>query len=78
MTTAEYTATLDAMIPMLRAEAESKPKVAEKINAGISAWEEIKFRGFNVTDMPGLPNESFGPILGPHYFALACALRRSL
>jgi hypothetical protein len=77
MNATEYTTSLDSIIPMLLAEAAAKPSAAEKINAGIDAWVAIKAHGFEVSDMPGLPNEKFGPITGGVYFMLALSLRKA-
>jgi hypothetical protein len=77
MTAPEYTTSLDSIIPMLRAEAVAKPALADQINAGIDAWETIKAQGFEVSDMPGLPDAKFGQITGRVYFALACSIRKA-
>jgi hypothetical protein len=77
MNATEYTASLDSLIPMLRAEAAAKPNLAEKINAGIDAWDAIKTHGFSVSDMPGLPSAALGPITCGTYFALACSIRKA-
>ena len=77
MTTTEYTTSLNSIIPMLRAEAEAKPAAADKINAGIDAWESIKAHGFEVSDMPGLPDAKFGTVTGGAYLMLAISLRKA-
>ena len=77
MNATEYTTSLDSIIPMLLAEAEAHPQVAAKIYAGLDAWEAIKNHGFEVSEMPGLPNATLGPITSGTYFALACSLRRA-
>jgi len=77
MTTTEYTSALNAIIPMMLKEASDKPKSAETINAALAAWEQIKAAGFNVSDMPQLPDAKFGEILGSHYFMLARNIKKA-